>query len=101
MLNKKLINCLNFEIKKKIKNIDYNFAIKNLNSHKFKSEESEIPFSRQVDSKIDLKVSLKKLLLELNIEQSSPQKIDDTGHHEFGVDLEGIIKKRQKQLNMV
>jgi aspartyl/asparaginyl-tRNA synthetase len=97
----KLANDRIREIKKEIQNIDYNFAIKNLNSHKFKSEESEIPFSRLVESKIDLKASLKNLLSELNKGQSSPQKIDDAGLHEFGVELEGIIKKRQKQLNMV
>ena len=97
----KLANDRILEIKKEIKNIDSNIAIKNLNTRKFKSEESEISFSRQVESKIDLSKSLKNLLLELNKGQSPPQKIDDAGHHEFGGELEGIIKKRQKQLNMV
>ena len=62
------------EIKKEIKKIDGKSAIKNLNAHKFNSEEKEKPFSNLVKSKTDLVTSLKALLLELNKGQSPPQK---------------------------
>ena len=62
------------EIKKEIKKIDGKSAIKNLNAHKFNSEEKEKPFSNLVKSKTDLSASLKALLFELNKEQSPPQK---------------------------
>lgn len=62
------------EIKEEIKKIDGKSAIKNLNAHKFKSEESEKPFSNLAGSKIDLSTSLKNLLFELNKGQSPPPK---------------------------
>lgn len=62
------------EIKEEIKKIDGKSAIKNLNAHKFKSEELEKPFSNLVKSKTDLSTSLKALLLELNKGESPSQK---------------------------
>jgi len=62
----KLANDRITEIRKEIKKIDNNSAIKNLNAHKFKSEELKKAFSNPVDNKNDLSSSLEALLLELN-----------------------------------